>query len=275
MWIRLALGIAMVGLLAATSEAAGIVYNVQAVEGGTGYTLANGGKSVLATGPSGVVKLQIWGLIANANGNNDDDGFRQTHLSLVSTGGTPNMRGNISTRPDPDGIGTANPQTSPDNIAPFNNTLGAQPGNAVDLDADGDMDLGDLRTTGATTANFFIASTGATGLDYPAIPAGVKGAINLGGANYTGFLVGTFDFAFDNQTVGNTSINAVPRMASGPSGLLHAFKQDGVSRSLAGNNADVTVGAPVVVTAIPEPSTIALVGAGLLGLVFVARRRKA
>jgi hypothetical protein len=260
MWIRLALGFAMVGVLASTSEAAAIIYDFRAIPTGTTGATVDGPKAVTVTAPTGVVKLQLWGMITNTDGNNATEGFRATHMSLTSPG---SLRGNYS----PGAL-----------VAPFNG-LGATPGVAADLDADGDMDLGDLRETGGDITKYFVPNAGAAALFWADVPAGGKAAETRGGTNYSSFLLGTFDYSFTGGDVlgATTQLTVRPRtkldgLAS--SRLVNDYNHDGQRYSLNGNDPNIVAGPPVAVTVIPEPSTIALVSVGLLGLALAARRRR-
>jgi hypothetical protein len=236
--------------LASVSQAA-IQFDLRAIPTGTTGAIVNSPKHVLPTAPSGVVKLQLWAMVTNADANNTNDGFHQTHLSILSSQGQFNLNGNLA---------------ATTNVTPFNG-LGAQLGTLTDLDEDGDLDIGDLRN-GAPLMNFFVASTGASPLHWPAIPDSAKAAE----AGFSSFLLGTADFNFSSASLGSsTTLNVVPRqrVSAFPS-YFHVYIQDNATISQRGSDAGVIAG-PGVLIGIPEPSTLALLGSCLLVLLVLAR----
>lgn len=105
--------------------------------------------------------------------------------------------------------------------------------------------------------------TGALGLFY-ASPTAITGAIRaFSGLNGTGSLLGTFDFA------GNDGGSYTTWTAA-------TFSFAGIARSFDFSaTADVAAFDNLAVTAVPEPSTVALMLAGGVGLLRVVRRRRA
>jgi len=98
------LAVAAVTTLATVSQAA-IQFDLRAIPTGTTGAIVNNPKHVLPTASSGVVELQLWAMVTNADANNANDGFRATHLSLLSTPGQVNLPGNLA---------------ATSNVAPFN-----------------------------------------------------------------------------------------------------------------------------------------------------------
>ena len=248
------LAVAPLMLLAAVSQAA-IQFDLRAISTGTTGAIVNSPKHVLPTAPSGVVKLQLWAMVTNADANNANDGFRLAQMSILSTPGQVNLTGDLA---------------ATSNVPPFDG-LSAQFGIPNDLDADGDLDIGDLRTAGAHTDRFFIASTGAMRVMWPAIPDSAKAAE----PGFSSFFLGTFDFNFSSAALGSSTVlNVVPRirMDGFPSDIHYSnYVQDGENIGQNGNSAGVIRG-PGVLIGIPEPSTLALLGSCLLGLIVLARR---
>jgi hypothetical protein len=152
--------------------------------------------------------------------------------------------------------------------SPWGGASTASNGTAVDLDADGDLDIG---STSATPVPGFIQantgagpqSTGDAGVNFNQLSNGREWRISIATFNIAQVLAG-----------GSTGFNVVFGYGAGsaPNQATRAsFVTDGVTRN--GADAQLAVAAPVILQVIPEPSVaVTLLGgvATLLGL----RRRK-
>src|SRR5688572_21014863 len=86
-----------IALAASSAAAASVRYDLRAIQDGTVGATVRDPKNVHVSSADGVVKMQLWAMVENLNGVNEDDGFKQGHLSILSSGGAANLRGDITT----------------------------------------------------------------------------------------------------------------------------------------------------------------------------------
>ena len=98
----------------------------------------------VAIGPSGFAIMEVWAVVANANGDVRDDGLCKFYSSFRSTNGGLILGDLVTMFPD----------TPPHSM--WGGGLGAYAGNASDLDGDTDADIGD-NYVGADAPPMFLA----------------------------------------------------------------------------------------------------------------------
>jgi hypothetical protein len=255
--LKLALGILAALLTLRPLSAASIRFDLRAVQDGTVGAAVHDPKNVHVTSPDGVVQMQVWAMVENPNGINEDDEFAMTQLSFLST--ARNLRGDL--------LAT--------NI-PFFSWPEPDPGRQVDLDGDGDLDVGDNRLQGGSSRPWpwFVAA--GSFLPWSAVPDALKAAEIEADQAYSSFLIGSLSFSFQDLIPSldlTTAISARPRARiDGIDGFWkqHIFVQDGTRFGLTGTDPRVTTGAPVNITTIPthmpEPATWLLAIIGLVAL---------
>lgn len=223
-----------------------LTYELRATQAGSTATVSADGKSV--TGSVGdTVKLELWAMIENTDGNGTNDAFKLGHGSFLSNGAGKVDLGGVQ------------------NLAPWN-TGTAAPGVQADLDGDGDLEIGALDGNAAADKYFQAVDSRLADAQF-----------GTGNGPTTNFMIATLVATLKGD--GAADINFAPRnktTGAQSSKLNHQFIQDGVAKQLAGVPANVGVGAAIhaQVGVVPEPSTMLLLAAGMAGMAIVARRRQ-
>ncbi|MEA2707966.1 MAG: hypothetical protein QOF78_567 [Phycisphaerales bacterium] len=204
-----------------------------------GVPLSAASAKEVTASPGDVVTLALFAQVSGTNGTNDDS-VTSSHGNIVSGAGPSTVRllGSLS-----GGV-----------VPPFNG-VSYQNGSNVDLDADGDLDIGAPLGSGGTAAlGYFLARSNAT-----TPMSGVGGEVQIGSVNFT-----------VTGAEGDTLVNFVRRAtaANGNQSTAGIWFEDGVQKNP--NVAPYGPGAPVLIT-VPEPTGLALAGLATLGL--LARRR--
>jgi hypothetical protein len=272
---RQAIALLTIALAVSSAQAASIRYDLRAVQDGTiGATVRNP-KNVHVSSPNGVVQMQLWAMVENANGINGDDAFFRTMASFLSSRG--GLQGDLTSA----------------NVAPFD-AFPSEPGTQFDLDGDGDLDIGQNGLTqygdpvtgepGANPNNFFVPFAGyqesppmhrRSWIDFP---DSAKAAEIIDGEAFSSFLIGSLAFTFNDVNVGSgesTSIDVKPRIKTDglkASRNMHSFFEDGQFFALPGIDPGVVTGAAVNVTtiltsAVPEPGSWLLAAISTVGLI--------
>ena len=220
---------------------------VTAVDNGSSFTAKSA-----QVGLGSIVTVQLFGIVTGADNNGTNDGLTQTQGSFVSAG-----IGGIA------GLWSAGGALQTDVNASWRGT-GAQNGLLAVTDATGggfDLGLdGGGSDTGVPAPNpYFVAQN-------------TTATFGTGANNSTEFLLGTktftisavgsnitLQFAARNRTNGTTSVKPIKWIS------------DGVAFSVSNGDANLGYSAPVVLSAVPEPSAFGMLALGALGLVGFRR----
>jgi hypothetical protein len=289
----IAAAIASVGLAGwgASQADAGLVIDVRATGSTAGSILSGGGKTVQI--PSGTVTVTM-GVFARLSGTNatqqvgefggagGDDTRNDDQMAILvgsfnSVGG---LLGNLG------GTAAAGQQPSyGPRTTPFTGA-GSTNGVVADWDSDGDLDIGNGATTDPTNLFTGRAGTPSSSTLFNGTTAPTKGwsngpdgaATSGGNTNDTiidattqELQVGSIRFITSGAgTTTQAIVNYVPR--PGTDGGVALWFEDGVATSKTPGTSPFAVNPGVLVQAIPEPTTLGLLGIASLGL--LARRRK-
>jgi hypothetical protein len=256
------LSVSVLSLVASTASAA-ITFDLRASSvdnGGSG-----GGKSVVLN-PVGTtnVTLQVWARVSSAAPSASPYGVQVILGSIKST---------TTTGP---AVGALAPSVA---SAPFNNQNTV--GQAIELTSPVDT-VGDLGSNATSvTTNFIkfrkdpLAGGEQVGTVFFATGGSPNGATNSAIANGHEFLMGTVQLSITSFSPTSVlNMNWVIPAFTTPANrgqIAQWTDGDGVVNNGSTQFAEMSVGAPIVITAVPEPSAFGMVLMGALGLVGFRR----
>jgi len=229
--------VVIAGILASSASAAVILQ----------YDLRNssGGKTVSVSAVGQEVTLSLYAMVYNGDGNANNDGFCAASGGITSAGA---LKGDLQ-----------------DVVlqVPFNTFTGTGVGLHVDLDADTDLDVGQV-STGTTVSDFINAISGATS-DY---------TYDVTEGDWQVWHIVDVTFKVNSGAAADQSTDVNFQARNGTSiDKPQKLNMDGTYYKFKGNDtANVGIGAPVVITFIPEPATMALLALG--GVATLLRKRK-
>ncbi len=195
--------------------------------------------------PNDLVTFQLFAVVTGPTEAAGLEGFQIAVGSILSNTSLTGGKGNVETRQFDGVFGAA----------------GATLGTIVDLDADGDLDIGDNATAAAVAANVSLRSAAMT----------TGNATGLGASEFD-----LYQFTFRVTSPGADNQISVNWRKTDFTGLTteYIWQENGVLTNSRGVNggtvALVGVGLPVLV-AVPEPSAFGMVLLGAMGLVGFRR----
>jgi hypothetical protein len=145
-------------------------------------------------------------------------------------------------------------------VSPFDGTS-FQNGSVQDIDSDGDLDLGSAGSTGG--GKFFARGNSPIALDV------------VVDANTAKVQIGQLTFTVTALGAGVTDVNFIPRTDATGGNLAAAalWSQDSEFISYNPTTGTFAAGAPIHITAVPEPATLGLLSLTSVGLLARPRRR--
>lgn len=261
-----AAGVCLAALaIPSTSSALQLTFQMRVNPVGTtaGVVIAPDFRSATANNPGDVIAFQLYAIVNGQNGTHADDGVLSAQGSFVSGNG--GLTGTV--RADPPG--TVNATATQTNNAGTQFTGGiATSGIQLDLDGDGDLDAGSLATTQAPTNNPWFTAVG-NGNTYVLGTGATPGS--------TEFLIGSTTFTLSaNPVVGQSAtVSFAPRnwLTGGiGSKATQKIKLDNVNVDLLGNSLEITTTGATVLYQVPEPSAVAMLMLGTVGLIGLRRK---
>ena len=256
--------------VAGTSKAA-LTYDIRATAGTNGASLGGGGKTVGVQSSGSDITLQIWAQVTNAAPvGGAPFGIQAIMGSIVSA--------SVNAGDATGSLGAVALQ------APF--TVGSQSGGSAQLStvSDGILDRGDVANLTAPTLNHVLLAkdggsggTQVAGSLFFATDLAPNGATVNTIANGFEFLMGTATLSLSSFSLtpgAQVSMNwVIPASFSTNSkrNQRAAWTQGDNLVTQGSSSALMFVAAPVVITAVPEPSAFGMVLIGALGLVGFRR----
>ncbi|MDB6172642.1 MAG: hypothetical protein JWL59_1953 [Chthoniobacteraceae bacterium] len=253
--MRRVVSILAAGLLAGEASAS-IVLDLRATElNGAPLSGANTSKNISGLKTGDVLTFSLHADVTGASGNTAAEGIQLLYFSLFTSSGglLGDFANNVSLNPV------------------FSN--GAQPGQAHDLDGDGDLDLGSTSAsaTTASPANSF------PGTSYVAARSSTVTTTGTPILDGTEFFLGITTFTITSVAdSGAISANFyLPTFTVGVSRISALWQEDGATKQIGSSKTGVTaIGTPVLLSSVPEPSAAILLVAGTLGLLTRRRSRE-
>jgi hypothetical protein len=223
---------AAIATVTSATGRAGLTIDLRATGGSGGVGVVNEKLvDVSEAQPGDVVTFDVYALVTGNNANPNDEGFCNAFGSMLTSG---TVRGHLSAFMHPEY-----------RVSGFSN------GMMQDLDGDGDLDVGSNNNSSAS--NFFNARGNCNPVPAP-IPIHRLATVTM---TLTDVPSGSF----------STTVHFRPRVATSAGSWFEDGSATGTAQQ--GPSA-IQVGAPVILTDVPEPGALGLLGASLAGL--LARR---
>jgi hypothetical protein len=253
-----AAAVGLVGFGSSQTADASLVIDIRATAvNGQPVSLAGNGDAPETLTIEGATNVVSFDIVARVTGTNDldDEAFKIMNGVFRSNGG---LLGDLSTQV----------------AAPFNSTPGAQNGSQIDIDSDGDFDIGSIPNGGQANM-FFAAFFGGTA-------AFQNGTVVPGSSPVSEeFVIGTGTWTAKGGS-GETFLDFIRRRNPGNPGSNNTvyanWNEDGSagSSSVRNGTSPYSVdGLNIVSGVIPEPTGVALAGLASLGLLGRRRNKNA
>ncbi len=275
-----------ISLLVSNIGVAGITFDLRA-QAGAGVSVDGLSKSATIAGGATSVTLDLWARIVGTDNNSANESMISMGSGIILTPGTfgnitgvtldtdanvpgnsavfglPNtLVGNLAAGPT--GQGNAKQGL----LAPWDTSSTSTGGQPRQVTGDNSLDISGSTTaagSGYINANAGAQQSASSGLtpvtQFNLIPNGIE------------FRIATYNFTVVNGLSGQTTgINfAVPSVGSLNNAARASYFQDGVAKTGTAGAGTISVGAPVILTVVPEPSAFGMVILGAFGLVGFRR----
>jgi hypothetical protein len=244
--------VALAAMIGGASVAqAAILYDLRAVSASGGATMVDRKNVSVLPGGTGEIVAELWAVVTGADADLANDRVGSFAMKFNSVGPVKvNLnrpaQWTTATAQDPATVGIALTHRDP----------GANNGNLLDWDSDGDMDIG-ATSPGPGSTGFAIGRSLA--------PPGYTGQ-----GSAAEFLLYRFTASADGSGFGESLLQVTRNV--GPNN--NTWTQDNAQFTVNTAGAVLNIGEPIAIEVIPEPGTIALALLGVAGVAVAIRRRK-